>query len=347
MRVCILRLSALGDATHVLPLIHALRSQRPDYAITWILGPGERKLMEGLKDVELISYQKKDGLAGMLALRRRFIDQPFDVLLHMQLALRANVLGRLIPAKRRIGFDAARSKEGHSLVINERIKPCGKPHVLDAFLDFLPALGLVKPEVLQWPLVIPDSALAFADQHLPRGLKYLLVSPCSSHRLRNWSAERYAAVIDYAVTQLQLTPLLIGGRSTLEADMAAAICQKSQSAIINLTGKDTLKDLLALLQRAHVVLSPDSGPAHMANALGVPVVGLYAATDPRRSGPYHAQAFCTDHYADAALRYLDKAPAQLRWGQKVERPGVMELISVNEVCELLRLANHAGNLRSP
>ncbi len=342
-RVCILRLSALGDATHVLPLIHALQTQRPDYAITWILGPGERKLVDGLAGVELISYHKKDGLAGMLALRRRFVDQPFDMLLQMQLALRANVLGLLIPAKKRIGFDAARSKEGHSLVINKRIEACGKPHVVDAFLDFLPAMGLEKPDTLHWPLTIPDRAHAFADQHLPIGPKYLLISPCSSHPLRNWLAERYAAVIDYAATQLQLTPVLIGGRSTIEAEMAAAIAQHCQSLLIDLTGKDTLKDLLALLQRAHVVLSPDSGPAHIANALGVPVVGLYAATDPKRSGPYGSLAFCTNHYADAAQRFLGKTVAQLRWGQRVERSGVMDLIPVEEVCWLLAQASAAAD----
>jgi heptosyltransferase I len=338
MKLCLLRLSALGDATHVLPLISAIQSQRPDWQISWILGPAEAKLIQGLPGVELLVYDKKTGLRGALALRRQLRAQGVDVLLQLQLALRANVLGYLIHAARRIGFDTARSKELHSLAINERIVASGKPHVLDAFLDFLPALGLIRPEQPSWPFAIAQSAQDFAKQHLPPGPRYFLVSPCSSHPLRNWLPKRYAQVINYAALTLGLTPVLIGGRSQLEQQMAAQISSACTTPPLNLTGKDTLKELLALLQRASVVLSPDSGPAHIANALGKPVVGLYAATDPARSGPYHSLALCTDHYPAAAQQFLGKAATQLRWGQKIEREGVMALIGVDEVCTLLRHA---------
>ena len=125
--LCLLRLSALGDVTHVLPLVRTLQRAWPQLPITWIIGKGEAKLLEGLDGVELLVFDKKAGLAGMRALRRQLAGRRFDVLLQMQLALRANLLSALVRAERRIGYDRARSKEGHGLFINERIPPGGHP----------------------------------------------------------------------------------------------------------------------------------------------------------------------------------------------------------------------------
>ena len=183
-----------------------------------------------------------------------------------------------------------------------------------------------------------------AEAHLPTGQRYLVLSPCSSHSLRNWLPQRYAAVANFASEKLGLTPVLVGGKSALELAMAEAIRAHLRVNFIDLVGKDTLKQLLALLARADVVLSPDSGPAHMAQALGTPVVGLYAATDAARSGPYRAQHLCTQHYATAAQRFLGKPVEKLRWGQKIEREGVMALISVEEVCALLERAASGNRL---
>ena len=350
MNVCLFRLSALGDATHVLALIDAIQRDpvSQHWRLIWVLGPGEAKLVAGLPGVELVVYDKRSGLKGAWQLRKKLLQllngAAFDVILQLQLALRANLISRLIPAKRRIGFDAARSKELHGLVINERIANNAGPHVLDAMLGFLAPLGIVRPPVLHWPLVIPPDAQAFAETHLPAGQRYLVLSPCSSHSLRNWLPERYAAVANFASEKLGLTPVLVGGKSALELAMAAAIRADLRVNFIDLVGKDTLKQLLALLARADVVLSPDSGPAHMAQALGTPVVGLYAATDAARSGPYRAKHLCTQHYATAAQRLLGKPVEKLRWGQKIEREGVMTLISVEEVCALLERAASGNRL---
>src|SRR5690606_32312673 len=118
--ICLLRLSALGDATHVVPLVRTLRRNWPGAALTWVIGKGEHRLLEGLEGVEFVVYDKKTGLAGMRALRRRFGGRRFDALLQMQVAARANLLSAFVPATRRIGYDRARSKDLHGLFINER-----------------------------------------------------------------------------------------------------------------------------------------------------------------------------------------------------------------------------------
>ena len=326
--VCILRLSALGDATHVLPLIRTLQKNLPEAKITWILGKGEAKLMEGLDGVELIAFDKKAGLQGLKDLTQALDGRRFDVLLQMQLALRANLVSAVISAKRRIGYDRERAKEGHGLFVNERIRH-DRHHVLDVFGLFAEPLGYRQSEVT-WGLPVPAEAHAWAAEQWPAGKPTLLISPCSSHELRNWLPERYAAVATHALGKVWQV-VLCGGRSKLERDMGDAIIAAMPEKPIDLIGKDTLKQLLALLARADLVMTPDSGPAHMANAMGSKVLGLYACTDATRSGPYSDLRYTVNRYPDAVIRFLDKPAAALSWGKRVEFPGVMDLIEVADV----------------
>lgn len=327
--ICLLRLSALGDVTHAVPLVRTLQRHWPDTSLTWIIGHPEHRLLEGLDGVEFIVYDKRTGVGGLRALWRKLARRRFDALLHMQLALRANVLAAGIRADRRIGYDQARSKEGHSLVIRERI-PVGGYHVLDVLGSFAEPLGLRQDRV-EWRLPIPAEAHAWAAEQLPdTDMPTLIVSPCASRPLRNWAAERYAAVADHAVAH-GWRVVLCGGRSKLERSTANAIIESMHGPAIDLVGKDTLKQFTALLARADALLAPDSGPVHIANAVGTPVLGLYACTDSRRSGPYSDLRWTVDHYEEAARKFFQRPAASLRWGQRIEIPGVMELIPVEEV----------------
>lgn len=326
--LCILRLSALGDATHVLPLIRTLQKNLPDCRITWILGKAEARLMEGLDGVELITFDKQAGLAGVKALARALNGRRFDVLLQMQLALRANLISSVISARRRIGYDARRAKEGHGLFINERIRH-DKHRVLDVFGLFAEPLGFRQTEVV-WNIPVPQTDREWARRQWPDGKPVLLISPCSSHPLRNWLPERYAAVARHAQFK-GWQVVLCGGRSGLEREMGDAIMAGMPEKPLDLIGKDTLKQLLALLERADLVMTPDAGPAQMANAMGSKVLGLYACTDGSRSGPYSDMRYSVDHYPQAALQFTGKPASDLAWGKRVEYPGVMALIGVDEV----------------
>jgi heptosyltransferase I len=125
--------------------------------------------------------------------------------------------------------------------------------------------------------------------------------------------------------------VLVGGRSSVEDKMGVAIAALVRVPIVNQIGKDTLPQLLALMSRSTVLLSPDSGPAHMAAMVALPVIGLYAATNPARAGPYYSREWCIDKYDAAAQKYLGKPAAQIPWTTKIERSGVMDLIGVSEV----------------
>src|SRR6202043_3891649 len=154
---------------------------------------------------------------------------------------------------------------------------------------------------------------------------------CSSHTARNWSAERYAAVADHAVSAHNMRVVLVGGRSAVENQLGAAISAVARAPLVNQIGKDTLPQLLGLLARSTVLLSPDSGPAHMATMVALPVIGLYAATNPARAGPYYSRQWCVDKYDAAAQEFLARPAAQIPWTTKIERRGVMNLISVSDV----------------
>jgi heptosyltransferase I len=340
--VCLLRLSAVGDACHVVPLLRSLQAAWPDTRFTWVIGRVEARLMRLIPGVELIEYDKRTDVASLLALRRQLRGRRFDVLLDLQLSMRASAVSLCIPAQRRIGFDRARARELQWLVTNEQIAPRRNEHVLDSFLGFADAVG-VSTRTQNWMLPLPPEAMARARDLIPDAMPTLVISACSSHPRRNWLAERYARVADYACERRGMQVLLCGGRSAEERQMADAILAHAHSTPVDLVGKDTLPELLAVLARATALLSPDSGPVHMATLAGIPVIGLYAATRVDRSGPYRSREWCVDAYGEAARRFLHKPASEISWTQKIEKEGVMDLITVDQVTERLdRLLMNSG-----
>jgi len=328
--LCLLRLSALGDVTHVVPLVRTLQRAWPGADLHWVIDAGGRKLLDGLEGVAFHVYDKRSGLAGMRALGRDLSAHGrFDALLQMQVAFRANVLSAFIGARRRIGYDRSRSKDLHGLFVNERIPDRPGIHVLDAIGSFCEPLGLRQEEV-RWDLPVPPEAWEWAAAQWPEdGRPVLMISPCSSHVRRNWYPDRHAALANHAARQ-GWRIVLCGGRSTLERETADAIQAGLDTPALDLVGKDTLKQLPALLARADLLVTPDSGPMHIGNAMGTKVLGLHAASNPHRSGPYSDRRYCVDRYDDAARRYLGKPASALRWGTKIEFDDVMSLVTVED-----------------
>jgi heptosyltransferase I len=328
--VCILRLSAIGDTCHVVPIVRTLQQAWPATQLTWIVGRTEARLMSLIEGVEFITVDKRAGLAARRTLRAQLRGRRFDVLLHMQLALRASLAAQLVPATIKLGFDRARARELQWLFTNSRIAAQSREHVLDSFFGFPAALG-IRERLLRWDVPLPAAARAYAERLIPDVQPTLVISPCSAHALRNWRAERYAALAQHAAGAHRMRVILAGGLSEAERRMGAAIARIAGTAVVNQIGQDTLPELLGLLARATVLVSPDSGPVHMATMVGTPVIGLYAATNPARSGPYLSGRRCVDAYARAAHAFRGCEPTELPWGHKIEEPGVMDLIGVEEV----------------
>lgn len=332
--VCILRLSAIGDTCHVLPIVRTLQRAWPNTRFTWIIGKVEAKLLGHIPDIEFIVVNKSSLIESARTLRKALRGRQFDVLMHMQLALRASLLSTLVPARVKLGFDRRRARELQWLFTTNRIRPAERQHVLDSLFGFAEKYH-VYDKLLRWDIPIPNEARAYANKVIADGERVMIISPCSSHPLRNWRAEYYAQVADYAIGGLGLKVVLCGGRSELERNMGAEIERRMQHTCLNKIGQDTLLEFLATLERATLLLTPDSGPAHMATTVGTPVVGLYAATNPARSGPYLSRQWCVDKYDAAARRLLGKPASEIPWTTKIEQPGVMDLITPDEVIKKL------------
>ena len=333
--VCLLRLSAIGDTCHALAALRAFQAAWPDTRFSWVIGKLEAKLMTAIvPEIEFITFDKGAALKGFFSVRSALRGRRFDLLLDMQLSMRASMLSRLIDAPIKLGFDRPRARELQWWFTNAQIAPASKEHVLDSFMGFARACG-VEPGAPRWDVSLSEDALAYASSVIGDARPTLLISPCSSHEARNWSAERYAAVADHAESVHRMRVVLVGGRSAQETRFGAAITRAARAAIVNQIGKDTLPQLLGLMSRSTVLLSPDSGPAHMAAMVGLPVIGLYAATNPERTGPYYSRQWCVDKYDEAARKFLGRPAAQIPWTTKIEQPGVMDLIAVSEVIEKL------------
>ncbi|MBZ5487398.1 glycosyltransferase family 9 protein [Halomonas aquamarina] len=331
--IAILRLSALGDVCNLVPTVRALQRQWPRARITWIIGKGEHSLLAGLSGVEFVVYDKSTGLAGMRALWRELADTRFDVLLHMQQAIRASVLSLGLKADVRVGYDKARAKDAQHWFTQYQLAPRDQPHVLESFMDFARLLGVTDTR-LEWDMPVPQTAIDEA-RAISGEAPYLVINPCSNARLRNfrnWSVEGYASVIEHAWVHHGLKSVLTGGGSSQEREIGEqieALCQPG--SVINAIGGTSLKGVLALIGQARAVIAPDTGPAHMANAMGTPTLGLYATTNPQRAAPYCWRDFAVNAYPEAVRAYLHKEVEAVNWGQRVRHQDAMALIKTDTV----------------
>ncbi|MEP1216520.1 MAG: glycosyltransferase family 9 protein [Marinobacter sp.] len=332
--ICILRLSAIGDVTHVIPVVLSLQEQLPGVKITWVIGKIEAKLIGDLPGVEFVIFDKKAGRKGYVDLRNTLKARKFDALLHMQVALRANLAAAMIPAKVKVGYDKARSKDLHSLFINRRIAPAPQQHVRDCLASFLEPLGLI-PAAPKWVIPLNQEDHEFAHNQLATDRRNLVISPCASHTLRNWPADRYARLADHAIRVHGMKVILVGSPAPFEAEFCASIENSMEEQAHNICGKDTLKQLAALLSHADLAVAPDTGPAHIASAMGTDVLGIYAASNPYRSGPYNSLDWCVNRYPEALERFTGKTVDEARWGAKAEFEGAMEMVSVEDVTGML------------
>lgn len=336
--LCLLRLSAIGDISNTLPLLRTLQAAWPETHITWVIGKVEYSLVSDIPGVDFIIFDKSRRWKAYADLRKALAGRRFDVLLHMQMSFRASLASLLIRAGTRLGFDRARAKDLQWLFTNHKIPPHKNQHVLDSFFGFAEALG-IKQRELRWDIPIPESARQYADKQLPAE-PFLVISPCSSMAYRNWTSAGYAAVAEHAIKKHGLRVVLCGGPSRLEWQYGAEIHGRldvngCSHALTNLIGKTDLKQLLAILQRAEAVLSPDAGPAHLATAVGTPVIGLYACTNPDRARPYLSEEYVVNRYPEAIQAKYGKPPSELPWGTRVRDAGTMERISVSEVTAMV------------
>ena len=285
--------------------------------------------MGDIPDVEFITFDKSAGLDAYRAVKEQLADRSFDVALCMHASMRANWLLRLLPTPHKVGFDKARARDFQWLFTNHRVPAATGEHAMEAMMGFARFIGAGET-TLRWDIPVSQEDRDYAAEHTAD--RTVVISPCSTQRsrnFRNWDVENFLAVTRYLRERYAARILITGGSSDLERHYAAEI--SADPGAVDLVAQTSLKQLLALTAAADLVICPDSGPAHIATAAGTPVVGLYATSNPDRTGPYLSRQHCVNRYPDAVNRYLGKSVDDLRWGQRVRHPGAMALISTDDV----------------
>ena len=331
--VLIVMLSALGDAVHVLPVINALKRAWPNTRITWVIQPVPHRLVAHHESVdEFIVFERRRGASALRSyreLRQKLKGRRFDLLINLQVYFKAGLITALAPADVKLGFDRRRARDLNWLFTTHRIPGRATGHVQDQYFEFIEYLG-VDPQPIEWRL-----ALTSDEEHAQRAFFEPLGRTCAlvvgtSKPEKNWAPEGYARVIESLETDFGLRALLVGGPSAIEREAAARTFELSRVKPLNALGDD-VRRLLWLLAGSSLVISPDTGPLHMARALDRPVIGLYGYTNPKRYGPYRKY---DDLVVDGYARFAgEEYPLNAEY-----RADGMNRVTVEAVLEKVKLA---------
>lgn len=300
--ICIVMLSAIGDAVHVLPVANALKRAWPDSRITWIVQPPAHALVWDHPAIDdFLVFRRSRGIRAWRSfaeVRDALRGRRFDLLLGLQVYLKAGLLTAIVDASVKLGFDRARARDAQWLFTNMRIPAHEPQHVQDQYFEFLSFLG-IDPEPVVWRLE-PTHEEQLARQaffeRLDRPACAAVVA--TSKAEKDWTAAGYARVLEAVEREHGLRPVIVGGASDRERRVAAEVIAEARVDVVDASADDVRK-LLWLLSGSSLVLSPDTGPLHIARAIGTPVVGLYGYTNPKRTGPYRAfEDLVVDGYAE-------------------------------------------------
>ena len=321
--VAIVMLSALGDAVHVLPVVNALKRHWPDARLTWLIQPVPHRLVEGHANVdEFILFHRRRGVRGareFIELRREVAGCRFDLVVNLQVYFKAGVITKFLDAPVKLGFDRKRARDLNWLFTTDRIPPHATQHVQDQYLEFVQHLG-IDPRPVEWRIPITYGERQaqqawLAQQERPA----CAVVVGTSKPEKNWAPDRYARLLEHIHHDFGLQPVIVGGPSAAERQLAEQVKALARAPVRDELGDD-VRRLVWLLDAARLVVSPDTGPLHVANALGRPLVGLYGYTNPRRYAPYGRPHAVVDGYA----RY----PGEPYMASMEYRPDGMERVTV-------------------
>ena len=332
--IAIVMLSAIGDAVHVLPVANALKRSRPEVSITWVIQPLAHRLVHTHPAIDdFILFHRSRGahlLGDYVKTVRQLRRRRFDLVIALQVYMKAGLLTAATRSPFKLGFDRARARDLNWLFTTHRIPARGQRHVQDQYFEFLEYLG-VDPEPVEWGITITDEEREEQRRFFERIEKPVCaVVVGTSKAEKNWAVDRYARLLEIIECDFGYQPVLVGGPSPLETEAAAQVTRLSRASPMRELGDD-LRRLVYLLDGSDLVISPDTGPLHIARALDVPVVGLYGYSNPKRTGPYRKYE---DLVVDGYARYPgEEYPVSMQW-----RPGGMDRITVEMVTEKLELA---------
>jgi heptosyltransferase I len=313
-------LSAVGDAVHVLPVVNAIKRADKGAHVTWIVQPGPAALVDGHPAIDtLVRFDRRRGWRAFLDMRHT---GPFDSVWDLQTYLKAGLVTALTPARTKLGFDRARARDLNWLFTTAKVPARSwRRHMQDQYLEFLDVLGVPAAPVV-WDLGPRGDERAWQAQFFAgfdRPVVPLVIG--STRTAKNWPAERWAAVADALVADFGVVPVMVGGDSAAEQEVARRIRALARHPVADALGSG-LRRLVAIMDGAPLVVSLDTGPLHIAVALDRPVVSLIGYNDPAIYGPY-------GRFHDLVVNGFGEPSRRA----KETRPGGMMRVSVRDVLD--------------
>jgi lipopolysaccharide heptosyltransferase I len=300
MRILIVRLGALGDLVHALPVVAALRTALPDARIDWLVETKHRALLDlvdGLSHVVAVRPSAPRGDESLRAAVPQLRAARYDVCLDLQGLVKSALLARASGARRVIGFPSGSLREPAARALYGETAGRDTGHVIDKNLSVLEALD-IRTAARRFPLRREASPVPAAVRVMLRGDgvadRFIVLNPGAAWPNKRWPADRFAELAARVRRTHGLRSVVLWGPR--EDDLAAAVAARSQGAAC-MAPATAILDVVALAREAALVVSGDTGPLHLAAAVGAPIVGLYSPTDPSRNGPWDADDEVVSRYA--------------------------------------------------
>jgi 3-deoxy-D-manno-octulosonic-acid transferase/heptosyltransferase-1 len=303
MEILIVKLSAIGDVIHTLPALNSIRNHYPQAHITWLVEEAASELLIGHPALDRILISRRKAWISEFRLLktaqplreiRSFLtalrDTRYDLLFDFQALLKSGILIALIKAERKVGFNAGMEHmEQSHLFLNERVPPVSmEHHALTRSLMMLEGIG-IPTDKIEYRLSIDLKTRLHAEQMLKRngftpGNQLIVINPGAKWETKLWHPERFAQLADILARRNAGTVVFTG--SSEDSLLIRGIRSGMKEKAIDLSGKTTLKSLAAIYEQSKFIISTDTGPMHLAVALGVPVIALFGPTAPWRTGPF-------------------------------------------------------------
>lgn len=287
----IVKLSALGDIVHTFPVIRAMKMAEPGMKIDWAVGEGYTDLVRLSPHVDgVIPFHRREWakwwrpstmreIGGFLKHLRA---ERYDFVLDLQGLLRSGVITFFARAPLKIGFENAR--EGAVFFYNRKIPAsAGAVHAIDRYMASLSHAGINSAAGVGYDLAIPPEDMAWAAETVPKKA-YAVLNPNARWKTKLWSVEKFGELAKELHRRHGLRSVIVGGPE--DDERCRAVAGIAGDAAQNLSGRASLPRLAAILKGAEVMFTNDSGPMHLAVAVGTPVAAVFGPTNPARTGPY-------------------------------------------------------------
>ena len=291
--ILVVKLSAIGDVIHALPVSYAIKESFPDAHLTWVVEPPAYDLltMDSCVD-EIITFHKKEfkSIGGFLTnygpLKRQIQRRSYDAVLDLQGLFKSAAIARLAKAPVKLGM--CNMRELSDRISRPVIGPHAQGHIVERYLDVARALGCRVDQVV-FPLAVPEreadlTCRIFSQAGGNMGNPYVVFAIGANWPNKRWPIQYFAELSDWLYAQ-RLIPVIVGG-GAVDEQRAAELCAAAEIPPINLVGRTNFKQLTCVLQHAQLTIGGDTGPVHLSAGVGTKTIMVMGPTDVNRNGPY-------------------------------------------------------------